>query len=187
MELYLNLQLTKKLSDKLKMNLVEIDTTKYNDIENYHCNLLKFGRDNCVLITNDKTLFSFFIYGLKAVDFKDFKESISQPIFKILMELGFSQSQFEKVLLSLENIQYSKTSNRSVISSMNDMKNQIEAYLYGGDNIYELHRKLNTIPYKYVGYNYPVDLFKELLGDSGTKSHPQNFGVNNIDWDGEKS
>jgi len=162
----LNLQLTKKLSDKLKVDLVEIDTTKYNDIENYHCNLLKFGRDNCVLITNDKTLFSFFIYGLKAVDFKDFKESISQPIFKILMELGFSQSQFEKVLLSLENIQYSKTSNRSVISSMNDMKNQIEAYLYSGDNIYELHRKLNTTPYKYVGYKYPVNLFKELLGDT---------------------
>ena len=162
----MNLQLTKKLSDKLKVDLVEIDTTKYNDIENYHCNLLKFGRDNCVLITNDKTLFSFFIYGLKAVDFKDFKESISQPIFKILMELGFSQSQFEKVLLSLENIQYSKTSNRSVISSMNDMKNQIEAYLYSGDNIYELHRKLNTTPYKYVGYKYPVNLFKELLGDT---------------------
>jgi len=162
----LNLQLTKKLSDKLKVDLVEIDTTKYNDIENYHCNLLKFGRDNCVLITNDKTLFSFFIYGLKAVDFKNFKESVSQPIFKILVELGFSQSQFEKVLLSLENIQYSKTSNRSVISSMNDMKNQIEAYLYSGDNIYELHRKLNTTPYKYVGYKYPVDLFKELLGDT---------------------
>ena len=162
----MNLQLTKKLSDKLKVDVVELDTTKYNDMENYHCNLLKFGRDNCVLITNDKTLFSFFIYGLKAVDFKNFKESVSQPIFKILVELGFSQSQFEKVLLSLENIQYSKTSNRSVISSMNDMKNQIEAYLYSGDNIYELHRKLNTTPYKYVGYKYPVNLFKELLGDT---------------------
>ena len=144
----MNLQLTKKLSDKLKVDLVEINTSNYSDIENYHCNLLKFGRDNCVLITNDKTLFSFFIYGLKASDFKDFKESISQPIFKILMELGFSQSQFEKVLLSLENIQYSKTSNRSVISSMNDMKNQIEAYLYGGDNLYEflhiIHRRYYT-------------------------------------------
>ena len=101
MELRMILQLTKKLSDKLKVDLVEIDTTKHNDIGNYHCNLLKFGRYNCVLITNDKTLFSFFIYGLIASDFKDFKESISQPIFKIMVELGFSQYQFEKVLLSL--------------------------------------------------------------------------------------
>ena len=181
----MNLQLTKKLSDKLKVDLVKIDTPNYSDIENYHCNLLKFGRDNCILITNDKTLFSFFIYGLKAVDFKDSKESISQPIFKILMELGFSQSQFEKVLLSLENIQYSKTSNRSVISSMNDMKNQIESYIYHGDNIYDINRKLNQTPYKYIGYKSSTDLYKELLGDSGTKPQSQFFGVNNVDWDGK--
>ncbi len=182
----MNLQLTKKLSDKLKVDMVEIDTTKYSDIENYHCNLLKFGRDNCVLITNDKTLFSFFIYGLKSNDFKNFKESISQPIFKILVELGFSQSQFEKVLLSLENIQYSKTSNRKVISSMNNMKLMIESFLYGGNNIHEINKKLNNIPYKYIEYNNSTDLFKELLGDSDSKPHPQNFGaVNNVDWDGE--
>ena len=181
----MNLQLTKKLSDKLKVDLVEIDTSKYNDIENYHSNLLKFGRYNCILITNDKTLFSFFIFGLKSADFKDFKGSISQPIFRILMELGFTQSQFEKVLLSLENIQYSKTSNRSVISSMNDMKNQIEAFLYAGDNIYEVNRKLNNISYKAIGYRYPADLFKELLTSSDTKPPSQNFGaVNNVDWEG---
>ena len=57
----MNLQLTKKLVDKLKVDLIEIDTSKHSDIDNYHCNILKFGRDNCVLITNDKTLFSFFI------------------------------------------------------------------------------------------------------------------------------
>ena len=186
MELYLNLQLTKKLSDKLKVDLVEIDTTKYNDIENYHCNLLKFGRYNCVLITNNKTLFSFFIFGFKSNNFKDFKESISQSIFKILMELGFPQFQFEQVLESLENIQYSKTSNRSVISSMNDMKKQIDGYLYHGDDIYEINRKLNQTPYKYVGYEYPIDLFKKLLGDSESKPSPQNIGsVNNVDWDGK--
>ena len=165
----MNLQLTKKLSDKLKVDLVKIDTTKYNDIENYHCNLLKFGRDNCVLITNDKNLFSFFIYGLKASDFKNFEESISQRIFKILIELGFSQPQFEQILDSLQNIQYSKTSNRSVISSMNDMKNQIESYIYHGDNIYEINRKLNQTPYKYIEHKYATDLYKELLNINSTE------------------
>ena len=159
----MNLQLTKKLSDKLKVDLVEIDTSNYSDIDNYHCNLLKFGRDNCVLITNDKTLFSFFIYGLKASDFKDFKESISQPIFKILMELGFSQPQFEKVLFSLENIQYSKTSNRSVISSMNDMQKFIEGDIFDGENIFTINKRINHIPYKTNGYKQSIELFKELL------------------------
>ncbi len=185
----MNLQLTKKLSDKLKVDMVEIDTSNYSDIDNYHCNLLKFGRDNCVLITNDKTLFSFFIYGLKASDFKDFKESISQPIFKILMELGFSQSQFEKVLLSLENIQYSKTSNRSVISSMNDMQKFIEGDVFDGESIFTINKRINHIPYKTNGYKQSIELFKELLGgEDTTKPLPQNFGgVNNVDWNGEES
>ncbi len=186
MELSLNLQLTKKLSDTLKVDMVEIDTSNYSDIDNYHCNLLKFGRTNCVLITNDKTLFSFFIYGLKAKDFKNFEESISQPIFKILVELGFSQSQFEKVLDSLQNIQYSKTSNRSVISSMNDMKKFIEMALYGGESILNINKRINHIPYKINGYKQSMELFQELLGDSDTQLHSESIGaVNNVNWNKE--
>lgn len=183
----MNLQSTKNLLDKLKTDVVEINPSDYSDIENYHCNLLKFGRKNCVLITNDKTLFSFFIYGLTSDDFKHFEDSFSQPVFKILIELGFEQYQFEKVLDSLQNIKYSKTSNRKVISSMNNMKLMIDGFLEYGDDIMEINRKLNNIPYKYIGYEYSIRLFKELLNDSDTtKQHPQNFSsVNNIDWDGK--
>lgn len=183
----MNLQLTKKLSDKLKVDMVEIDTTKYSDIDNYHCNLLKFGRDNCVLITNDKTLFSFFIYGLTSNDFKDFEMVIGERIFKLLIEFGFSQSQFEKVLNSLQNIQYSKTSNRSVTASMNDMKKFIESSVYNGDNLFEINKRINQIPYKTNGYKQSYELFSKLLSDSNSqKVLSKNFaGVNNVDWNGK--
>ena len=121
----MNLQSTKILITKLKKDTVEIDTMRYSDIDNYHCNLLKFGRVNSILITNDKTLYSFFIYGLTANDFINFGEVVKQSVFKLLLESGFFQDQFEKVLNSMESINYSKTSNRSVISSMNEMKRHI--------------------------------------------------------------
>jgi hypothetical protein len=159
----MNLQVTKILRDKLKRDIIEVDTTNYSDIDNYHCNLLKFGKNNGVLITNDKTLFSFFIYGLKANDFKHFEEVLRESIFKLLINGGLSQNQFEKVLNSMENFQYSKTSNKSVISSMNDMKRMIEGFLYGGDDIFEINKKLNQIPYKSNKYKYSIKLFKELL------------------------
>jgi hypothetical protein len=63
----------------------------------------------------------------------------------------------------MENFQYSKTSNKSVISSMNDMKRMIEGFLYGGDDIFEINKKLNQIPYKSNKYKYSIKLFKELL------------------------
>ena len=159
----MNLQLTNLLQNKLKVDVIELGTTKYSDINNYHCNLLKFGRIHGVLITNDKTLFSFFIHGLKADDFKYFEEVIKQSIFKLLIDSGLSQKQFEIILDSMENIQYSKTSNKSVLSSMNDMKRMIESYLHSGDTIIEINKALNQIPYKANGYKYAFKLFKELL------------------------
>lgn len=182
----MNLQLTKNLSDKLKPTLTDVESLPHSDIDDYHCNLLKFGRYNCVLITNDKTLYSFFLFGLKSDDFKHFEETVRERVFKLLIESGLSQNQFEKILESMETFNYSKTSNRSVISSMNDMKNQIGSYLEMGDDIFTLHSKLNKTPYKIIGYNYPIKLFGELLGSSDSKPQPQNFGgVNNIDWDGK--
>ncbi|WP_156022381.1 DUF6933 domain-containing protein [Sulfurimonas hongkongensis] len=159
----MNLQITQKLSDKLKRTLIDVDSLSHNDIDVFHCNLLKFGRYNCVLITNNKTLYSFFLFGLKADDFKHFEEVVRERVFKLLIESGLAQSQFEKILESMEIINYSKTSNRSVVASMNDMKRQIESYLEIGNDIYEVNRKLNKTPYKAIGYKYPVKLFSEML------------------------
>lgn len=162
----MNLQSTKILLDTLKTTPIEMTPSQYGDIENYHCNLLKFGKDNCVLITNDKTLFSFFLYGLKATDFKYFEEVISESIFKILVDMGFPQNQFEKVLDSLQTIQYSKTNDRGVISSMNDMSRHIEGCLQSGDTVSQINRRINQIPYKKNGYKYSVELFRELLEEN---------------------
>jgi hypothetical protein len=69
------------------------------------------------------------LFGLKADDFKHFEEVIRERVFKLLVESGLAQSQFEKILESMETFYYSKISNRSVIASMNDMKKQIGNYL----------------------------------------------------------
>lgn len=159
----MNLQLTKNLSDRLRRTLIDIESLPHSDIDDFHCNLLKFGRYNCVLITNNKTLYSFFLFGFKADDFKHFEELVRERVFKLLVESGLAQSQFEKILESMETFNYSKTSNRSVIASMNDMKKQIGSYLERDDDIYQINKKLNRTPYKAIGYKYPVELFNEML------------------------
>jgi hypothetical protein len=159
----MNLQLTKTLSDRLRRTLIDIESLPHSDIDDFHCNLLKFGRYNCVLITNNKTLYSFFLFGLKADDFKHFEEVLRERVFKLLIESGLAQSQFEKILESMETFNYSKTSNRSVIASMNDMKKQIESYLERDDDIYQINKKLNRTPYKAIGYKYPIEAFSEML------------------------
>jgi hypothetical protein len=159
----MNLQLTKNLSDKLKLTHTDFNPMTYSDIDDFHVNLLKYGRYNCVLITNDKTLYSFFLFGLKADDFRHFEDIVRERVFKLLMESGLSQNQFEKILESMETFNYSKTSNKSVIASMNDMKKRIEIFLERDDDIYQINKKLNKTPYKAIGYKYPAELFSEIL------------------------
>ena len=90
----MNLQLTKTLIDKIKPTLSTIDVSENSDIDNYHCTLLQFGRDNILLITNDVTLYSFVIFGLKSKDFKNIEEVIRESVFKLLIESGFPQNQY---------------------------------------------------------------------------------------------
>lgn len=159
----MNLQLTKKLNDKLKKDVSKATIEESNELENYHCNLIKFGRDNCVLITHDTTLFSFILCGLKAKDFKDFEYILKESIFKTLLALEFSQEQIEKVLTSIEDVNYTKTNSRTILGFMNEMVYRIDEYLYQGDDIISIHAKINQIPYKGIDYDFPIKRFKLLL------------------------
>lgn len=160
----MNLQLTKNLIDTIKPTMSDIDISEYPPIDNYHCNLLKFGRENVILITNDETLYSFIIFGLKSKDFKNIEEVIRESVFKLMIDGGFPQHQFEKILSSMEKFNYTKTSNRSVISSMNDMKKHIEVWL--DRDGYEINQKINDIPFKKNGYEKSHKLFQKLLEES---------------------
>lgn len=160
----MNLQLTKTLIDIIKPKLNDVNIQDYPEIDNYHCNLININGIESLLITNNKTLFSFFIYD---VDFENFIETIKQSVFKILVDLGFPQNQFEKILDSMETINYTKTSDRSVLASMNDMKKHIEiGLLFYKDSVLEINQRINDISYKKNGYAKSIIIFQKLLEES---------------------
>lgn len=160
----MNLQLTKNLIDTIKPTLMEVDSLPHSDIDDYHCNLIDMRGIPSLLITNNKTLFSFFIYD---IDLENFVDTIQQSVFKILVSMGFPQNQFEKVLDCMETINYSKTSDKSVIASMNDMKKHIEIGLvFYKDTVLEVNERINNIPYKRNGYEKSHKLFRKLLEES---------------------
>lgn len=162
----MNLQLTKTLIDKINPTLSNINVSDYSDIDNYHCNLLQFGRENVLLITNDATLYSFVIFGLKSKDFKHIEEFIRQSVFKLLINSGFSQNQFEKVLSSMESFNYCKSSDRSILSTMTEMKKFIGFGLSDNDDPIEINRMVNNVIFKRIDYQKPYQLFHKLSDES---------------------
>jgi hypothetical protein len=157
-------KLAKELAVKLPPPLAQND-----GFGNWYANLLRIDRKKCVLFTHEQTLYSLFVANLKKPDFQHLEDIFLQALFKQLRVEMFTQGQIENILNEYDrNIIYAKTENRSVLGSMTDFAWHIK---FGVDdqgglanvNILELARKLNSIPFKSIGFKYPKELFRALV------------------------
>ena len=157
---------TQKLLKELRIKPAEPEVV--NDVGNWHANLLRIERRKCVIFTHDKTLFTLFVAGLKRPDFDRIDHVFGQKLFRAMRLFEFDQVQIERMLDWSQHNTYTKTNNRSVIGSMNDMAYHVEHRIYadGGlarANLDELLMGINQIPFKAIGFNYPKDRLREML------------------------
>lgn len=130
--------------------------------ESWHANLLRVDRRKCVLFTHDATLYSVFIPGLRKPDFAQLDQLFGQRLFKSLLWEAFPQPLIERALDSCRSVQFTRSSSRSVLGSMNDLRIQIEVEVahVGGlaqVDLFELHHRLNRTLLSAVGYRYPAE------------------------------
>jgi len=161
----MNLKCTKKLLDILKVKqLNESILLKTNkDIEDWHCNIIDYGKIYAILLTNEKTLFSFYLFGFRKDDFKDFIENIRQNIFKMMLNMKFEQKQFEVILESMENINFLKTDNRKILASMNQMLLYIHHSMEVKKDLLDINIGLNNLPNSKLDFKNPREQFELLL------------------------
>ena len=136
--------------------------------ESWHANLLRIERRKCVLFTHDATLYSVFVPGLTKPDFEGLGEVFGQRLFKALLWDEFPQTQIERMLDDCRSVRFTRSNNRSVLGSMNDLRFQIEVHVAhdGGlanTDLAGLHHKLNRTPMGAVGYRYAVEGLSEHL------------------------
>ena len=134
--------------------------------ESWHANLLRIDRRKCVLFTHDKTLYSVFVPGLKKAEFTQLDEVFGQCLFKALLWDEFPQAQIEQMLEACRVIRFTRSSDRSVLGSMNDIRFHIGCHVEddGGltsVDLGQLHHRLNRIPFSAIGYGYPVERLQE--------------------------
>jgi len=163
---------TKKLLTELKTKPSE-GAISSNEVGSWYANLLRIDRRKCILFTNDATLYSFLIPGLKKPQFENFREVFGQNLFKNLLWENFPQNQIEIVLDEHREIIIAKTNNRSVLGSMNDLAFQLKyqiAAMGGLDNVdlAELNHGLNRIPMSAIKEVYSIYELTKLLNKLST-------------------
>jgi len=161
------LSCTKKLLIELKTKPLERPAFS-NAVDSWHANLLRIDRRKCILFTHDMTLYSFLVPGLKKPQFENFREVFGQNLFKNLRLENFPQDQIELVLNEHREIIISKTNNRSVMGSMNDLAYQLKYRIsaIGGlanVDLADLNHELNRIPMSAIKEIYSIDEYRKLL------------------------
>ncbi len=161
------LRCTQKLLSELKLKPSD-SMQQPSELSSWHANLLRIDRRKCVLFTHDTTLYSFFVPGLKKPDFKNFREVFRQNLFKSLMAENFSQKHIEIFLDDIREIEISKTNNRSVLGSMNDLTFQVRCQIAdeGGIEIADITKlihDLNRIPMSAIEETYSIYELKKLF------------------------
>ena len=143
----------------------------------WHANLLRFERRKCVLFTNDATLYSVFVPGLRKSQFQCIVDVMGQALFRSLRLADFSEPQIAAIIREVDGsneLQIAKTNNRSVLGSMNDMAYQIESMVVsegglGMCSLDEINRQLNRIPMSAIRpHTYSVNALQSMLSASAT-------------------
>lgn len=158
---------TQKLLEEIPDKFVDLSA----EGEGWHANLFRIEQRKCVLFTQDATLYSVFVPGLKKPEFERLDEVFGQRLFKALLWDEFPQAQIEKVLDMCRVVRFARSNSRSVLGSMKELRFQIEVHVAhdGGlanVDMADLHHRLNRIPMGAVGYRYAVDGLRDRLAQA---------------------
>jgi hypothetical protein len=161
---------TAKLLNELGANqLTELGQSA--SLWDWHANLLWIERRKWVLFTNDRTLYSFFVRLVRRPLLPDFTELFRLGLFKSLMGEGFAEPLVEYAMRNHQTVVIAKTTNRSVLGSMNDLAFQIKCLVetMGGvarADLSEVNRELNRIPMSAIKYRVSIDELRQRLADA---------------------
>jgi len=158
---------TKKLLSELKAKNGELSQTP-NDLNSWHANIFLVERRKCAIFTHDRTLYSFIVTGLTKPDFQNFEEIFRQRLFKSLLAEGLPQRHIETFLEDNRNIEFTKTNNRSVLGSMNELVFHAKYHISaeGGPltvDIGKLNHYINQMPMSAIDKIFSIYELKRFL------------------------
>jgi hypothetical protein len=163
------LKCTKKVLDEIGIKTPAVIEPRDNATEplgDWCVNLLRIQRKKCLLMVNEKTLFSILVPEVKKSQIQNIAVVFREALFATLIDEEFTAEQAEKILSEYDEIGISKTTDRSVLGSMNDYAYHYKDFIEscGGFErcrIPALMMHINKMPMGARNYAYAIDLLKE--------------------------
>jgi len=163
------IQSTKKLSEQLNEKHSREQIIKNDPIYSWHAHVFFYKRKKYVIVMNNRSRYNFILGGLVKKDFMKFDERVRDGIKDNLLADDFDPHIVEKYLDQCKTVQFSPTSDRSIISQMNDMilitKNtwNVNAFKAQDIDLYEQNRSNNEFVMSTLPEAYSKDAMEKAL------------------------
>lgn len=101
---------------------------------------------------------------------EEFNHIALAAIERTFLAEGFSEKAVAQYIKNCQDVVFTKTHDRSIISQMNDMlliaSHWIEDYLPSKEIcIVDLSKRLGEVPVRSLKYAYPIDLLSQIIND----------------------
>ena len=159
---------TRKVLNKIEKYKIIGASKKEVDLHNWYVDSMIIERKNYFLFTNSLTLFSFFEYVGTKNELLNLENIFRERLeLQLVKELTSMDKKIEKVIPKKCQFAYVRTNSRSVLGSMNEFKNHIQAHLEidGGLNSYKMQKNyfLNEMIMGALKYEKPKGRMKKVL------------------------
>ena len=167
---------TKALGDQIGIKKLQPYENQFPSIKSWHAGFKYINRRKCILFTNDTTLYSVFLYGVKKKELSDIKNTFMKYLSESLINEGIELSKSINFIdLKNDNLEILKTHDRSVLGSMNDYWRlipyycEMDKYIETGveNSIFprKLNKEINRTPMQCSknGF-YPIKKLQEHIG-----------------------
>ncbi|WP_159880976.1 DUF6933 domain-containing protein [Paenibacillus puerhi] len=156
-------RVTKSLLKELKLQSTRVDIA--DPFFSWHANNFVLNRRKCIVFMNDLTRLSVTLYGIKAKEYKDLDGIFKVQLRDYLISENIEEERIDKYLERCgDEAIISDTNNRSVLGTLKEVMlimNTIEKNEWASN--LERDQWNNTIIYKPIGYQQPIDVFKNEI------------------------
>ncbi|MDD4050581.1 MAG: hypothetical protein PHR28_01605 [candidate division Zixibacteria bacterium] len=160
------LRVTQKLARKIKVapaSCLDPDPEPYGD---WTANLFVAARRQYIIISNTRSLFTVLTFGREITDKDEFINRFLMVLELFLTRQRLEPIYFGRIAPASETIVFSKTGDKRVLGSMNDLVIEARtAIAYRGRSLFDAAAGMNDMPMGMLKYHFPRKEFLALLED----------------------
>jgi len=162
---------TAKLLKEMRLKSRDLEQAEppFSFLGQWHANLIHINRRKTLLFVNDRTLFNFVVPDVARSQIKDLREEFRSTLSCVLAAESIPDKVRNRILEEYEDIEYAKSSNRSVLGSANDLAFHYKYQILEAGGVHSwrvptIIQDLNRMPLQAIKFKFPIEELAQLYG-----------------------